>query len=104
MAINKERSLDQRAEIKKDIQLIEENIKALEKQYQDFFDGVSYLEPAALRARTDALIRKWWGKPIASTQLRFQIQNLVQKYGSYKEKWGRLLRLKIKRDKEDEGL
>ncbi len=104
MALNKGRPLDQRAEIKNDIQLIEENIKVLDKRYQEFCDGVTSLEPAALRARTDALVRKWWGKPIASTQLRFQIQNLVQKYNSYKEKWGRMLRLKIKRDKEEEGL
>ena len=69
-----EKALAQRNELQNDIQLIEENIVTLEKQYINFFEGVISLEPKALRARTDALVRKWWGKPIRSTQFRFQIQ------------------------------
>lgn len=89
------------SELKQDIQIIEENINLLEKQYNEFFEGVIFLEPKALRARTDALVRKWWGKPIANTQLRFKVQNLVQRYNAYKEKWNRNLRLKIQRERED---
>lgn len=89
-------------QFQQDLQTIEDNIKTLEKRYKDFFDGVSDLEPIALRAQTDALIRKWWGKPTSNTQMRFRIQNIVQRYNTYKEKWGRQLRLKAKQDKLDE--
>ncbi len=88
-------------ELKQDLQVIDENINLLEKQYTDFFEGVTYLEPKALRARTDALVRKWWGKPIAGTQLRFKVQNIVQRYSAYKEKWNRQLRIKMRKERED---
>ncbi len=90
------------SQMQQDMNIIEENIKILEKQYSDFCGGVISLEPKALRAQTDALVRKWWGKPVANTQMRFKLQNLVQRYNSYKEKWGRELRLKAKREKEEE--
>lgn len=89
------------SELKQDLQVIDENINLLEKQYTEFFDGIIYLEPKALRARTDALVRKWWGKPIANTQLQFKVKNIVQRYNAYKEKWNRQLRIKIRNDKED---
>jgi hypothetical protein len=99
MALNK--SLDQSAQLRQDIQLIEENIKTLEKRYTDYIEGVTSIEPKALRARTDALVRKWWGKPIYNTQFRFKVQNLVQRYNTYKEKWDRHLRIKARNERED---
>ncbi|MCP4397394.1 MAG: hypothetical protein GY801_08870 [bacterium] len=93
--------LDQR-QINQDLQLIEENINLLDKRYHEYCEGVISLEPKALRAQTDALVRKWWGKPVASTQARFRLQNVVQRFNSYKEKWGRQLRTKLKQDKENE--
>ena len=88
-------------EIQQDMKIIEENIKTLEKQYAEYFDNVISLEPKALRAQTEALIRKWWGKPITNARLRFQIQNLVQRYNTYKERWNRQLRLKERADREE---
>lgn len=88
-------------EIQQDLKMIEENIKTLEKQYVDYFDNVISVEPKALRAQTDALIRKWWGKPITNARLRFQIQNIVQRYSIYKEKWNRQLRLKTRQEREE---
>jgi hypothetical protein len=91
-----------RSQIQQDLQIIEENIKLLEKRYDDYFNGVVSFEPTALRAQTDALVRKWWGKPVTNTRVRFKLQNVVQRYNAYKEKWGRLLRLKAKAEKEEE--
>ena len=88
-------------EIQRDLQLIEENIKTLEKQYNDFFEGITSLEPKALRAQTEVLVRKWWGKPVSNTRLRFKLQNIVQRYNSYKEKWNRQLRLKTRQEQEE---
>ncbi|MDY0095483.1 MAG: hypothetical protein RBT80_22540 [Candidatus Vecturithrix sp.] len=87
-------------EFQQDLKMIEDNIKTLEKQYMDYFDNVISVEPKALRAQTEALIRKWWGKPISNAQLRFQIQNIVQRYNIYKEKWNRQLRLKSREERE----
>lgn len=88
-------------EIQQDLKIIEENIKTLEKQYLEYFDNVISVEPKALRAQTDALVRKWWGKPITNARLRFQIQNIVQRYSTYKEKWNRQLRLKTREEREE---
>ena len=88
-------------QLKQDIEIIERNIRQLEGKYTDFFDGVIALEPKELRAQTEALVRRWWGKPIANTMLRFKLQNLVQRYKTYKEKWDRQLRAKLRSERED---
>lgn len=92
------------SQLRQDLDIIEENIKLLEKQYAEYFDGVTYLEPKALMAQTNALVMKWWGKPVSNTQLRFKLQNIVQRFNSYKEKWNRQLRLKFKAEREEELL
>ena len=92
--------LDQK-QLRQDLEIIEQNINRLEKQYTEFIEGIIALEPKALRAQTEALVRKWWGKPIANTQLRFKLQNIVNRYNIYKEKWDRHLRLKARNNRED---
>ena len=88
--------------LQQDLEIIEKNIKQLEKRYLDFFDGVISHEPKELRAQTEALVQRWWGKPTPNTMLRFQLQNIVQRYKSYKEKWDRQLRTKMKLDAKEE--
>ena len=88
-------------QMQQDLDLIEANIKLLEKQYSDYLVGAIANEPKPLLIQTDALIRKWWGKPITNTQLKFRIQNLVQRFNSYKEKWTRQMIAKAKAEKED---
>ncbi len=88
-------------QMQQDLDLIEANIRLLEKQYDDFFVGAISREPKPLLAQTEALAKKWWGKPITNTQLRFRIQNLMQRLNSYKEKWMRQVIAKAKAEKED---
>jgi len=85
-------------QMKQDLEIIEKNIRQLEKRYTDFFDSVISNEPKELRAQTEALVQRWWGKPVTNTMLRFQLQNIVQRYKAYKEKWDRQLRTKQKLD------
>lgn len=89
------------SQLQQDIEIIERNIRQLEAKYNDYFDGVTALEPKELRAQTEALVRRWWGKPISNTMFRFRLQNLVQRYKAYREKWDRLLRKKLRDDRED---
>jgi hypothetical protein len=88
-------------QLKQDIEIIDRNIRQLDGKYTDYFDGVIALEPKELRAQTEALVRRWWGKPIANTMLRFKLQNLVQRYKAYREKWDRQLRAKLREERED---
>jgi hypothetical protein len=89
-------------QLKQDLEIIERNIRQLEGKYTDFFDGVISVEPKELRAQTETLVRRWWGKPVVSnTMLRFKLQNLVQRYKAYREKWDRQLRAKIKKEQEE---
>lgn len=88
-------------QLKQDIEIIEKNIRQLDGKYTDFFDGVIALEPKELRTQTETLVRRWWGKPIANTMLRFKLQNLVQRYKAYKEKWDRQMRAKLRDEREE---
>jgi predicted nucleotide-binding protein (sugar kinase/HSP70/actin superfamily) len=88
-------------QLSQDLEVIERNIRQLEAKYTDYLDGVTSIEPKELRTQTEALVNRWWGKPVVSTMLRFKLQNTVQKYKTYKEKWDRLLRIKKKNDLED---
>jgi len=88
-------------QLQQDIEIIERNIRQLDGKYTDFFDGAIALEPKELRAHTEALVRRWWGKPISNTMLRFKLQNLVQRYKAYREKWDRQLRIKLRNDREE---
>ena len=89
------------SQLKQDVEIIERNIRQLDGKYNDFFDGVIALEPKELRAQTEALVRRWWGKPISNTMLRFKLQNLVQRYKAYREKWDRQMRAKLREERED---
>lgn len=90
-------------QLQQDLEIIEKNIMQLEKKYTDFFEGVTSLEPKELRTQTEALVQRWWGKPVPNAMLRFKRENIVQKYRMYKEKWDRQLRLKSRKDKEDDN-
>ena len=91
------------SQIEQDIRTIQDNIALLEKQYVEFFAGAISAEPKPLLIQTEALVRNWWGRPISNAQLRFQVQNLVQRFNSYKEKWTRQTRLKTIADSEEES-
>jgi hypothetical protein len=88
-------------QLKQDVEIIEKNIRQLDGKYTDFFDGVIALEPKELRAHTETLVRRWSGKPVSNTMLKFKFQNLVQRYRTYKEKWDRKLRIKIRKEREE---
>jgi hypothetical protein len=88
-------------QLEQDLEVIERNIRTLETRYADYFEGVIANEPKEMRTNTEALVQRWWGKPIPNTMLRFRLQNVVQRYKSYKEKWDRQLRVKMKNDREE---
>jgi hypothetical protein len=94
-------AIDSSNQLKQDIQVIEQNVRQLEKKYTDYFDGKIAREPKELRTQTESLVLRWWGKPIANTMLRFQFNSLVQRWKTYKEKWDRLLRVKEKNEREE---
>ena len=89
-------------QLRQDLEIIEKNIRRLEAQYSEYFDNVISVEPKQLRTQTEALVNRWWGKPyVSSTMLKFKLQNTVQKYRAYKEKWDRMMRLKMKSEREN---
>ena len=90
-------------QLEQDIRLIQDNMVLLEKQYIEYLAGAIPAEPKPLLIQTEALVKKWWGRPITNTQLRFQIQNIVQRFNSYKEKWTRQTRLKSIAELEEES-
>lgn len=85
-------------QLRQDLEVIERNIRQLEAKYTDYFDSVTSMEPKELRTQTETLVNRWWGKPVGNAMMRFKLQNVVQKYKTYKEKWDRQLRIKKKNE------
>jgi len=87
-------------EFEKDMATIDQNLRQLTVLYEDYFALKIYREPKELRAQTEALIQKWRVKPVVRAASRFKLQNLIQRYNAFKEKWDRQLRIKEKEERE----
>ncbi len=71
---------------------LESEIERLIYEYDQFFLGFQRVEPQARRKRIERMIRDLMDTYIANATLKFRLQNLKQRYATYREKWDRFLR------------
>ena len=83
-------------QLQRDLIVIEENLKHLVSEYEDYFCGAKNLEPRRRRVQVESLLMKWRGKPIGRTMYQFQVQRLAQKFDTFKSRWNQGLRAKNK--------
>ena len=86
-------SMDQ---LQRDLMVIEENLKHLVSEYEDYLCGAKSMEPMQRRVRTESLLMKWRGKPIGRTAYQFQVQRLARKFDTFKGRWSQGLKTRNK--------
>ena len=75
-----------------DLDQIEKAIKQLQIEWEKFFGGVERKPPNDLKARVEALIRRYASAEIRNNTERFRYQNLTARYNTFNEMWGKRLR------------
>lgn len=79
-------------EIEDDLSRLEELMKKLESEYDQFFSGLVRGLPNRTEKAVQTLIRNHGRRAIQNPGLRFRYANLVARYNSYSTIWGRRIR------------
>ncbi|MHB8708975.1 MAG: MXAN_5187 C-terminal domain-containing protein [Desulfuromonadales bacterium] len=82
-----------RANLEGELQKIEEDFKALEIAYEQYFIGLERFEPSKERQILALRLRRMINTHITQTDLRFRVQNVNSRFQSYSAYWDRILRL-----------
>ena len=78
--------------IESDIVLLEESLRKLEWDYEQFFAGNVRILPFKREESVQSLIRTYSSRAIQNPALRFRYANLVARFNSFKRVWDRRVR------------
>ncbi len=76
------------------IEKLEQAIRLLKVQYDQYFAGVLKLPPFELRHEVERLIRQYSNVAIEKSSLRFYLNSLVTRFNTFSELWAKCLRLR----------
>lgn len=79
-------------DMKEDMDVLDVKITRLKIEYEQYFMHILKREPLNLREDVERVIRRWSGKPVTNTALKFKYHGLVAKYNAFKHYWTRTLR------------
>lgn len=79
-------------EIERFLDRLEEDIKRLKGEYDQYFAGVLKREPYHLREEIERAILQQSRRRINNTALRFRFNALVARFNSYKTYWNKMLK------------
>ncbi|MBA2379571.1 MAG: hypothetical protein H0V76_08355 [Blastocatellia bacterium] len=85
-------SLEASANLDKELARIEDAIRKLKVDFDIFFNGSSKRPPLEARARLESQIKRLADNRSLSYAQRFQLNNLISRFTSYRELWRRALR------------
>lgn len=71
---------------------LEPKIERLKSLYQQYFMGIEKIPPHILRKDVERSIFRMRRSKIQNTRVRFKFQQLVQRYNTYDQYWGRIMR------------
>ena len=77
-----------------DIERLEQAIRLLKVQYDQYFAGVLNLPPFEMRSEVERLIRQYNNKTFEQSGLRFYFNSLVTRFNTFSELWAKCLRLR----------
>jgi hypothetical protein len=77
-----------------DIEQLEQAIRLLKIQYDQYFAGVLNLPPYELRRDVERLIRQHNNSTFEKSSLRFYFNSLVTRFNTFSELWAKCLRLR----------
>ncbi len=79
------------AELDLALRSVEDRIEKLKVQYDMYFSGFERKLPLQPRRELDAAVMQLRREPVRATATRFRVQNVIQKFGTYAQKWDRVL-------------
>ena len=78
--------------INDDLDILERSFRQLQIEWEKFFGGVEKKPPTDLRARVEALIKKYAYAEIRNNGERFRYQTLSSRYATFNELWNKRVR------------
>jgi hypothetical protein len=78
--------------INDDLDILERSFRQLQIEWEKFFGGVEKKPPTDLRARVEALIKKYAYAEIRNNTERFRYQTLASRYATFNELWNKRMR------------
>jgi len=85
--------MDERRQLGQELDEIQQQIKKLEIQYEQYFAGIERREPYNERKDIARQIRHFTNRHIIWTDLKFRYQGITSRFMSYGQYWDRILRL-----------
>jgi len=94
MAVRSDSGVQQpdQAGLERDLGELESGLRQLENDYTMFFAGRRQRPPVALRARMEAILRRWGRVSIERSTERFRFNTLQLRFRSFASLWDRGLR------------
>lgn len=78
--------------IEEELTVLETKVKALKRDYEQYFAGVRPREPAQLRAEVQKQIIRHSNTPIQNTAQRFRFNSINSRFQAFKRQWDNILR------------
>lgn len=76
-----------------DLTILENQLKELITRYEQYFVGIEKREPLTLLGSVEKIVRRYAHTPINNTMNKYRYTTLVARLNTYREHWGRILRL-----------
>jgi hypothetical protein len=80
------------ADLATDLDWLEKSVRQLQIEWEKFFGGVEKKPPTDLKAKVEAMIRRYAGTELRNNTERFRYQTLTARYNTFNELWQKRLR------------
>lgn len=81
-------------DLESDIERLDQGIRLLKVQYDQYFAGSLPKQPLELRGEIEKIIRRYANTPISKLEQRFHFNSLVSRFNTFSELWSKHLRAK----------
>jgi len=71
---------------------LEELIKKLKYEYEQYFIGESKLPPEKLQKEVESMIRNLYAQPLGRAGPKFRFQMLIARFNTYRAYWDKIMR------------
>jgi hypothetical protein len=86
------RGRGQKDEVDEELDELDQNLKRLRVEYDQYFLGIMKRPPEMLQGRVQKIIVKYANETLRKTHQKFRFNNLNSKYQIHRQQWGRTMR------------
>lgn len=80
------------SQVSEELQILENKIKQLKFEYEQYFSGSRPREPAMLRGEVQKIVGRYSNTPIQNTAMRFRFNSLCARFFALRRHWDSVLR------------